>query len=81
MGYAATGKSALLGVARGAWEEAGWQVRSVALSGLAAENLGGHQPIAKFVSDWCDKRTLWVRRVIGTMRRTWRSSAIGRRRD
>ncbi len=41
LGYAGTGKSAMLGIARDQWENAGYQVRGAALSGIAAENLEG----------------------------------------
>ena len=69
VGYAGTGKSTTLGLAREAWEQAGYHVHGAALSGIAAENLENgsgisSRTLASLERQWAQGRDLLTNRDV-----------------
>jgi len=68
-GYAGTGKSAMLSVARDGWEQAGYRVTGATLSGIAAENLEhgsgiASRTLASLEHQWSRDRDLLTSRDV-----------------
>ncbi len=69
VGYAGTGKSTILGIAREQWERAGYRVQGAALSGIAAENLQNgsgisSRTLASLEHQWSQDRELLTTRDV-----------------